>query len=83
MVTKPEISSQRFFDRDDPEKKFLLNEINKCENPNKVYDNFIACIEQINRNQYTVFKNSGMFVIEREEGCEEKTAKKIAKHFGL
>ncbi len=83
MLTDPEESSRRFFDREDKEKKFLLEEIGKCKNPTEVYDNFISAIAQVNRNQYNQFKNSGMFIVERKENAQEETLERLAKHFGL
>lgn len=45
MLSPPEISSSRFFDRGDPEKKFLLEQINLCDNSSDVYNNFLAGID--------------------------------------
>lgn len=83
MVTDPEVSAQRFFERGDPEKQFLLKQIRSCDDPDATYDNFMASIAQVNRNQYKQFKDSGAFVIERKEGCEEETVEILAKHFKL
>ena len=83
MLTDPAISSKRFFEREDKEKKFLLEQINNCENSNDVYNNFVSAISQVNRNQYDQFINSGMFVIERKENCQQETLDILANHFGL
>ncbi|QOR34850.1 hypothetical protein IMX26_15520 [Clostridium sp. 'deep sea'] len=86
MLSHPKISAQRFFDREDPEKLFLLDQINKCDNPSKTYDNFAKCIEQINRTDYMKFKESSFFTIERKAGLwasQEETLKILAQHFQL
>lgn len=83
MLTDPEDSAKRFFDRDDTEKKFLLEQIKNCDNPTVVYENFISAVSQVNRNQFNQFKNSGMFVIERKENCQEETLEILGKHFRL
>lgn len=87
MLSPPEIAVSRFFDRSDPEKQFLLREIDKCPDPEKTMANFRACIERVNRIEIREeMKNSGFFVYERtdfENDTREETMKLLADHFGL
>lgn len=86
MLSPPEISSSRFFDRDDPEKQFLLEQINLCDNPRDVYNNFLAGIELVNRNEYNKYMRSNFFTINRgfeEWTSKEETLERLGKHFGF
>lgn len=86
MLSPPEISSSRFFDREDTEKKFLLEQIGLCDNPDETYKNFLAGIEQVNRNAYEKFIDSNFFTINRgfkEWIPLEETVNTLGKHFGL
>ncbi|MBI9015373.1 MAG: AAA family ATPase [Clostridiales bacterium] len=86
MLSPPEISSSRFFDRDDPEKKFLLEQINLCANPDSTYQNFTACIEKFNRTDYKKFTQSKFFTINRgfeDWTSKEETTEILGKHFGF
>ena len=87
MLSPHSMSVERFFDRNDPDKQFLLNEIAKCKDPQKTMENFRACIARINRPEiYEQMKNSGFFVLEREntdKDTREETLQRLAEHFGL
>jgi len=86
MLSPPEISSSRFFDRSDPEKKFLLEQINLSDNASVVYKNFLESIELVNKNEYEKYMKSNFFTINRgfDEWCsEEETLNIVAKHFEL
>jgi len=86
MLSPPEISSSRFFQREDPEKKFLLEQIRACEDPEGVYKSFLAGIERVNSKAYEVFNQSDYFTIKRgydDWASEEETLAVIAKHFDL
>ena len=78
---------ERFFDRPDPEKQFLLGEIQKCPDPEKTLENFLGGIARVNsRKYYDQFMESGFFTIVRED--EEKDTREeilevLARHFGL
>lgn len=85
MVSPQSMSVERFFDRPDQEKQFLLGEIMKAENPMKTLRNFKACIARINSEEhYNEFVNSGFFVFKRD-GTKtiEETMDILANHFGL
>lgn len=87
MLSPQSMSVERFFDRDDEEKQFLLSEIKKCPNPEKTLESFKECIARINSQKYyDQFKNSGFFIVERdntEADTREENLQRLAHHFGL
>ncbi len=87
MLCPQSMSVDRFFDRTDPEKQFLLNVINNCENPEAVMENYRKGLERINSKQhYDEYADSGFFTVIREDNgidTREEVCCKIAKHFGL
>ena len=85
MLSAQSTSVDRFFNRPDPEKQFLLNQIQQAENPEKTMANFRACIARINSpERYAAFENSGFFVLHRDESrSPEETAILLADHFNL
>ncbi|MDE6732588.1 MAG: hypothetical protein K2J77_06905 [Oscillospiraceae bacterium] len=40
LCDPPDISATRFFDRDDPDKKFMLEQVKKCKDPEATLKNF-------------------------------------------
>ena len=87
MLAPQSMSVERFFDREDAEKLFLLEQIQKAENPEKTMENFKACIARANsRECYEAFAGSGFYTLYREEGdgdTREEVLEKLAVHFGL
>lgn len=87
MLSPQSMSVDRFFDRTDPEKQFLLSQIAMAENPQKTMENFKACIAKINRQEvFDGFKNSGFFTLCRrdDEGdTKDEVLHTLAVHFGL
>lgn len=87
MVSPPEMSVEKFFDRNDPDKKFLFDEIGKCPDPEKTMANFRACIAKINSPEnYEAMEKSGFFVVKRENtgvDTREEVCARLAEHFGL
>lgn len=87
MLSPQSMSVERFFDRSDPDKQFLLNEIDKCPEPDKTMANFRACLMRINSPEcYERMKYSGFFVFERTDfvnDTREETLNILARHFGL
>lgn len=87
LLSPQSMSVERFFDRPDPEKQFLLGEIQKCPDPEKTLENFLGGIARVNsRKYYDQFMESGLFTIVRED--EEKDTREeilevLARHFGL
>lgn len=87
MLSPQSMSVEKFFERDDAEKQFLLSEIAKCPEPEKTLQNFKDCIARINsKKYYDMFADSGFFTIVRkdaEKDTREETLTALADHFGL
>lgn len=87
MLSPQSMSVERFFDRGDEEKQFLLSEIEKCPDPEKTLENFKDCIARINSQKYyDLFANSGFFTVIRSDDKTDtraETLAALAKHFGL
>ena len=87
MISPLSMSVERFFDRNDPEKLFILNTIESCENPAEVMENYKKGLALINSQEnYDLYVKSGFFTVIREDtqkDTKEEVCEKIAKHFGL
>lgn len=87
MLSPMAMSVERFFDREDPEKQFLMQVIRRCPDPEAALANFRACIARVNsRENYQAWLNSGFFTLVREDDgrdTREETLQKLAQHFGL
>lgn len=87
MLSPQSMSVERFFDRSDPDKQFLLNVIDSCEDPAAVMENYRRGLARINsREHYDEYANSGFFTVVREDNgadTREEVCDKLAKHFGL
>ena len=85
MLCPQIMSVERFFDRGDPEKLFILNQINQADNPEKAMENYRKCLEKINSNEvYERYANSGFYTIVRDDNSTvENTLSKLTAHFGL
>ena len=87
MLSPQSMSVDRFFDRSDPEKLFILDVINSCEDPAAVMENYRKGLELINsRKHYDEYAESGFFTVVREDNgkdTREEVCEKIARHFGL
>ena len=87
MLSPQSMSVERFFDRGDPEKQFLLRVIESCENPEEVMENYRQGLALINsREHYDEYANSGFFTLIREDDgkdTREEVCRVLAEHFGL
>jgi dephospho-CoA kinase len=87
MLSPQSMSVERFFDRADPEKQFLLGVIDSCDDPAAVMENYRRGLELINsKEHYDEYANSGFFTVVREDNgtdTREQVCDMIAKHFGL
>lgn len=87
MLSPMSMSVERFFDRDDPEKQFLLKVIESCEDPQAVMENYKCGLALINsKKHYDELANSGFFTVVRQESdkdTREEVCDIIARHFGL
>ncbi len=87
MLSPQSMSVDRFFDRSDPDKQYILAQIQKSENPEKTMRNFRECLSRINsKEHYDEMANSGFFTIVRENSdvdTREETLNILSKHFGF
>ena len=87
MLSPQSMSVERFFDRSDPEKQFLLNVIDSCDDPAAVMENYRQGLARINsKKHYDEYANSGFFTVVREDNgtdTREQVCNMIAMHFGL
>ncbi|MBQ2798484.1 MAG: hypothetical protein IJF09_03785 [Ruminiclostridium sp.] len=87
MLSPQSMSVERFFDRDDPEKQFLLSVIDSCENSAEVMENYRKGLALINsKEHYDELAQSGFFTVMREDNgkdTREEVCDIIARHFGL
>ena len=87
MLSPQSMSVECFFDRDDPDKRFLLSVIKSCENAEAVMENYKRGLALINsKKHYDEYADSGFFTIVRKESrtdTREEVCDAIAKHFGL
>lgn len=87
MLSPQSMSVERFFDRNDPEKQFILSVIESCENSGEVMENYRKGLARINsKEHYEEFLNSGFFTLVREDNgkdTREEVCKRLAEHFGL
>lgn len=85
MLAPPETAVERFFDRDDEDKAFLLKLINAEPDPEKAMRNFKACLGRINsREAYGEFLLSGFQVLLRDDQRRAvETAEVAEKLLGL
>ncbi len=62
MLSPQSMSVDRFFDRDDPEKQFLLSVIRSCADPDAVMANYRAGLARVNSPaHYAAYAESGFF----------------------
>ena len=87
MLSPQSMSVERFFDRSDPEKLFIMSIIESCENSDTVMDNYKRGLALINsKTHYDEYAKSGFFTVVRqdnEKDTREEVCDMIAKHFGL
>lgn len=87
LLSPQSMSVDRFFDRDDLDKQFLLSQIEKAEDPEKTMSNFRNCIARVNsKEKYDMFSNSGFFTIVRDENegdTRQEVLAMLEEHFGL
>ena len=87
MLSPLSLSVDRFFDRSDPEKQFLLNVIESCEDSKTVMENYRQGLELINGQKHSdEYANSGFFTVVRQDtqkDTREEICEIIARHFGL
>ena len=85
MLSDPELSVNRFFDRPDAEKQFIYQKLLESENPERALANYREILRRINSpEKYAEFENSGFFALKRDEGrTPEETLAILERHFAL
>ena len=85
MLSPHSMSIERFFDREDEEKQFLLEKIDEADDPEKAMNNFKECLALINSpEKYKAFEESGFFTMIRTEDRRiEDAIEKLERHFCL
>ena len=87
MLSPQSMSVERFFDRSDPEKRFLLEVIEGCADSGAVMENYRAGLARINSPEhYAEYENSGFFTVVREDtdrDTREEVCETLARHFGF
>ncbi len=86
MLSPQSMSVDNFFDRGDPEKQFILQQIKKSKDPEKTMENYKACIAKINSiEHYNELLNSGFkcFIRDEKNNNIEKRYEDIIHHFKL
>ena len=85
MLANPEISINRFFEREDREKQFLYRLLQEEENPATAMANFRECLRKINsKEDYDKYLNSGFNVLLRDDNRSiEDTLKIVEERFKL
>lgn len=85
LCDPPDISAKKYFDRDDPDKQFIMEQIKRCKNPDATLKNYDSWILYHPADEVD-FANSGFFSITRsdfEKDTREEVLEALAKHFGL
>lgn len=85
MLSPQSMSVERFFDRPDPDKQFLLRQIEQAPDPDATMRNFCACIARVNSpERYRAYAESGFFTYTRtEQSTIEEALAALETHFGL
>ncbi|MBE6726365.1 MAG: hypothetical protein E7576_14435 [Ruminococcaceae bacterium] len=87
MLSPQSMSVDRFFDRSDPEKRFLFDVIENCEDSAAVMENYRAGLARINSPEhYREYAESGFYTVVREnteEDTRDAVCEELARHFKL
>ena len=80
MLSDPEISIRRFFDRPDPEKQFLYKLMLEEPDPQAALDNYREILTRIcSKESYDEMERSGFKVIYRDENRTEEETVRLAE----
>lgn len=85
LCDPPDICATRFFDRDDPDKKFMMDQIKLCKDPEATLRNFNSWASYRPPIE-TDWNSTGFFTYTRsgfENDTREEMLEALAKHFGL
>ena len=85
LCEPPDVCATRFFDRDDPDKKFMMDQIQRCKDPEATLKNFNSWA-LYHPPVETDWQHTGFFTYTRsdfENDTREETLQALAAHFGL
>lgn len=85
LCDPPDICAERYFDRDDPEKKFIMDQIQLCPDPEATLQNFKSWAAYPPPLE-TDWEHTGFFTYTRsdfESDTREEVLSVLANHFGL
>ena len=85
LCDPPDACATRFFDREDPEKQFMLEQIKRCRDPEATMKNFTAWT-LYHPPEETDWQHTGFFTYTRsdfESDTREETLRILAEHFGF
>jgi hypothetical protein len=87
LLSPQSMSVEYFFDRDDPDKFFIKQQIMQAENPEKTMANYLECIAKVNsKEHYDEYAKSDFFTLVRadtETDTKTEVLEILAKHFRL
>lgn len=87
MLAPQSMSVDMFFEREDPEKMYIKEQIENSANPHKAMLNYKKCLAKVNSQEhYDEFAKSGFFTLYRTNtdiDTREEVLEKLAKHFGF
>ncbi len=85
LCDPPDVSSTRFFDRDDPDKKFMMEQIKRCKDPEATLKNFNSWFSYRPPMEID-WEHTGFFTYTRsdfEHDTREEMLEALARHFCL
>ena len=85
LCDPPDACATRFFDREDPEKQFMLEQIKRCRDPEATLKNFSAWT-LYHPPEETDWRHTGFFTYTRsdfESDTREEVLHILAEHFGF
>jgi RimJ/RimL family protein N-acetyltransferase len=87
MLSPQEMSVEKFFDRDDPEKVFIKEQILQSKSPQETMENYKACLAKVNSKEaYDQYARSGLFTLVRTDADKDTKADvltMLSNHFEL
>ena len=85
LCDPPDVCATRFFDREDPDKQFMLEQIKRCRDPEATLKNFNAWAHY-HPLEEAGWQHTGFFTYTRsdfESDTREETLRILAEHFEL
>ncbi|MBQ9123417.1 MAG: hypothetical protein IJY10_08010 [Lachnospiraceae bacterium] len=85
LCDPPDITATRFFDREDPDKKFMMEQIQKCKDPEATLKNFNSWALYHPEDEID-WSHTGFYSLTRsdfENDTRKEVCEALAKHFKL